>query len=166
MLQWLFGFFCVVNWLHIRIQSIGCASWRRRFGREIYLVYADPVCCYARRPHVGTWLVGVAKVNDVPQLCPHESEQIPTKLMLDDVENNFPIFRECVSGALIQRSLAERLKKPSRRKGASRARKHASGREPEEVENEVDETADLAEFADVWTKKRRNLFDEATKRSA
>lgn len=67
----------------------------------------------------------------------------------NNVENNSSIFRECVSGALIQRSLAERLKKPSHRKRASKARKHASGREPEKLEDEVDETADLAEFADV-----------------
>jgi hypothetical protein len=62
--------------------------------------------------------------------------------MQKENENNLSIFRECVSDALIQRSLAETKKQVRRR--ASEARKRVST--SQDVE---DATSDLAEFADV-----------------
>lgn len=64
--------------------------------------------------------------------------------MLDDIENNASVFRECVSGALIKRSLAEPKKQP-RRRGTSGAHKNVS----KKLEQDVDEASDLAEFAEV-----------------
>jgi hypothetical protein len=65
-------------------------------------------------------------------------------MMQNENENNLSIFRECVSDALIQRSLAETKKQVRRR--ASEARKQVSTSQDDE-----DETSDLAEFADVCT---------------
>lgn len=72
-------------------------------------------------------------------------EHIPFKFMLDEVENNSSVFRECVSGALIKRSLAEPKKQP-RRRATSGAHKRAS----KKLEHDEDEASDLAEFAEVW----------------
>ena len=65
--------------------------------------------------------------------------------MLNEADNNSPVFGECVSGALIKRSLAEPKKQP-RRRGASGAHKHAS----KKLEHDEEEASDLAEFAEVW----------------
>lgn len=69
-------------------------------------------------------------------------EHIRFEIMQKENENNLSIFRECVSDALIQRSLAETKKQVRRR--ASEARKRVST--SQDVE---DATSDLAEFADV-----------------
>ena len=68
--------------------------------------------------------------------------------MLDDVEKNSSVFRECVSEALIKRSLAE-PKKQSRRRAPSGAHKHTS----KELDKDEKEASDLTEFAEVWIVK-------------
>lgn len=64
--------------------------------------------------------------------------------MLDEIENYSSIFRECLSEALIKRSLAEPKKQP-RRRATSGAHKRAS----KNLEYDEDEASDLAEFAEV-----------------
>lgn len=72
------------------------------------------------------------------------AEHTPFEFMLDDVRNNSSTFRECVSEALIKRSLAEPKKQP-RRRATSAAHKRAS----KSLEYNDEEAFDLAEFAEV-----------------
>lgn len=68
--------------------------------------------------------------------------------MGNEVEHNLSIFRECVSGALIQQSLTQSEKKPIRRRALG-TRKKTFATTHEKLQDE-DDASDLAEFSDVW----------------
>ena len=87
------------------------------------------------------------------------AEYVPFESMLDEVEKNSSILRECVSEAFIKRSLAEPKKQPRRRA--------TSGAHKPVIKNlgyDEDETSDLVEFAEVWLIK--HYIEQRLRRSS
>ena len=110
------------SWVIFRCKQVQQGSWGRWISCD---------CCFC-----GPFHIAVSH--------PFLSEHTPSEFMLDEDENNSSIFRECVSEALIKRSLAKPKKQP-RRRATSAAHKRAS----KSLEYDDEETTDLAEFAEV-----------------